>query len=82
MQQVAFQMTIDPQLESCPYINVFSSSKAARITLDTGCIGNVIRDSVARRLDLKILPSKQRAFQADGIIPLKVFGRSAISVRE
>ena len=62
------------EVESCPYIDVFSGGKAARVTLDTGCTGNVIRESVARRLELKMLPSKQRAFQADGITPLNVLG--------
>ena len=61
--------------ESSPYIDVFCGTRAARITLDTGCVGgNCIKAEVAQRLNLPISKTKRKAFQADGTTPLAVVG--------
>ena len=61
--------------EASPYLDVFCGSRAAKITLDTGCVGgNCIKAETAHRLNLPISKTKRKAFQADGATPLNVVG--------
>lgn len=66
------------EVESCPNLDVFYGGKATRLTLDTGCTGNIIRLDVAQELGIPIRPTKQRAVQADGATPLDVIGEVAV----
>ena len=67
-------------VESCPHIDVFYGTKSTRLTLDTGCTGNIIRLDIANELNIPIRPTKQRAIQADGATPLDVVGEVQVTL--
>jgi len=67
------------EVESCPHLDAFYGSKSTRLTLDTGCTGNIVRLDVAKALNIPIKPTKQRAIQADGATPLDVVGEVQIT---
>ena len=49
------------------------------ITLDTGAETSMIKESVARSLDITIDKFSQQALQADGVTPLTVLGEAQIN---
>jgi len=57
-----------------PYLNVFFHHTPLRFTLDTGATVNMILESTARHLGLKISPSSQIATQADGQSEINIVG--------
>lgn len=66
------------QVRQSPYIDTFYQHHPARITIDSGATGNMIRHSTAKRLGAKVLASSQSAHQADGSSPLHVVGETRL----
>ena len=66
------------QVRQSPYVDVFFHHHSARITIDSGATGNMIRLSTVKRLGAVILKSSQSAHQADGSSPLKVIGETKL----
>ena len=60
-----------------PYIDTFFGHHQARVIIDSGATGNMIRLSAVQRLGAGIWHSSQSAHQADGSSPLKVLGKLA-----
>lgn len=67
------------QIRQSPYLDVFYSHFNARLTIDSGATGNMIRASTAKRMGVNITTSSQSAHQADGSSPLKVVGEVHIA---
>jgi len=63
-----------------PYIDVFCSHVAIRITLDSGATGNFINLDTAKRTKAVIKKHSQSANQADGKSQLKIVGEVSIKV--
>ena len=57
-----------------PVIDVGYHSSTLFITIDCGATTNLIRESVASRYGIKVLPATQNAAQADGLTNLKTVG--------
>ena len=57
-----------------PVLNVMYEGRPCRITLDSGATADMILESAARRLGMKIHPATQKAHQADGFTPLDTVG--------
>ena len=64
------------QVCQSPYIDVYVGHHTPRLTIDCGATANLIRQSTADRLKLKITPSSQSAGQADGMSKLQVTGET------
>ena len=63
-----------------PYIDTFFSHHPARVIIDSGATGNMIRLSAVQRLGAEIRHSSQSAHQADGSSPFKVLGETRLSL--
>ena len=63
-----------------PYIDTFFGHHPARVIIDSGATGNMIRLSAVQRLGAEIGHSSQSAHQADGSSPLKVLGETRLSL--
>jgi hypothetical protein len=61
-----------------PWFNVFYEHQAVTITIDTGAMISLIKESVAVALCAKIRKTSQGAHQLDGKSPLKVVGETTI----
>ena len=70
--------TLRIQVRQSPYVDVFFHHHSARITIDSGATGNMIRMSTVKRLGAVVLKSSQSAHQADGSSPLKVIGETKL----
>ena len=57
-----------------PSFEAFVNEDAVRVILDTGATGNMVEASLAKRLRLKVVPTRQKARQADGSSLLNVVG--------
>ena len=57
------------QIHQSPYLDAFHGHHASRIIIDSGATGNLIRNSTAIKLGVKISKSSQWAHQADGSFP-------------
>ena len=71
--------TLRIQVRMSPYIDTFYRHHPARITIDSGATGNMIRHSIAKRLGAQIKTSSQSAHQADGSSPLTVVGETKLT---
>lgn len=67
-------------IEGSPYIDLFFSHHSARLTLDSGATGNLIRASFAHYVGAPIKVSSQSVHQADGHSTLTVLGETKISL--
>ena len=63
-----------------PHIDTFSGHQRARVTIDSGATGNMIRLSTSQRLGDEMKQSFQSAHQADGSSPLKALGETRFSL--
>jgi len=63
-----------------PFLNVFFKQHAVKFTLDTGATVNMIHESIAKQLGLRILPSSQIATQADGKSEITIVGETRFCV--
>ena len=70
--------TLRIQVRQSPYVDVFFHHHSARITIDSGATGNMIRLSTVKSLGAVILKSSQSAHRADGSSPLKVVGETKL----
>ncbi|XP_071110370.1 uncharacterized protein [Haliotis cracherodii] len=70
--------TLRVQVRQSPYMYCFCGHQTARVTVDSGATGNMIRLSTATGLGADIKTSSQSAHQADGSSPLKVVGETRI----
>jgi len=68
------------QVRQSPYLDTFYRHHPVRITIDSSATGNMIRLSTVQKLGAEIRKSAQSAHQADGSSPLKVVGKTRISV--
>ena len=64
-----------------PWFNVFYEHQAVTITIDTGAMISLIKESVAVALCAKIRKTSQGAHQLDGKSPLKVVGETTITFK-
>ena len=64
------------QIKQSPHLDTFYGSFPIRLTIDSGAETNLVRTSVASKINAKIIPSTQTAVQADGATPLKVRGET------
>ncbi|PFX31306.1 hypothetical protein AWC38_SpisGene3850 [Stylophora pistillata] len=62
-----------------PSLGAFYMQHPVRLTLDTGAETSMIKASLARKLNLNIVKSNQKALLADGTNPLNVIGEVAIT---
>ena len=67
-------------IEDSPYIDTFYKSVLVRITINSGCIVNIVSSSMAKRLGLTINKNSQNALQADKQSKLNVIGRATATV--
>lgn len=72
--------TLRVQVRQSPYMDIFYGHHTARVTIDSGATGNMIRLSTATALGVDIQTSSQSAHQADGSSPLKVVGETRMTV--
>ena len=68
------------QIRQSPYMDTFCGHHTARITIDSGATGNMIRASTAQRTGANITESSQSAHQADGSSPLTVIGETRLTL--
>ena len=68
------------QMKESPIFHAFYKHLPIPITLDTGAETNLIKESVATRLGLKISPSSQYATQADGSSQLTIIGETKFHI--
>ena len=61
-----------------PYLDVFYGHHAARIIIDLGATGNLMRVSFAKYIGAPIIKSTQSAHQADGQSSLNIVGETKI----
>lgn len=66
-------------IRQSPYLDVFYGHHTARLTIDSGATGNMMRLSCAQRLGAKIACSSHSVSQADGSSQLKVVGETRLS---
>ena len=59
---------------SSPPLSLTVNNKSTSVLLDTGAESSMILLSECKRLGIKVLPTSQRAFQADGLTPLDIVG--------
>ena len=64
-----------------PVIRVSVRGKQSDITADCGAEADLIAEEEARRLDIEIMPTKQRAKMADGKSQLHIVGEAHFSAR-
>lgn len=64
------------QIKQSPYLDTFYGSFPVRLTIDSGAETNMVRTSVATKINAKIVPSTQTAVQADGATPLTIRGET------
>ena len=62
------------QIRQSPYYDKFYGHHTARITLDSGAEGNLIRESTAGSPGVKIRKSSQSTHQADWLITVDCCG--------
>ena len=62
--------------EDSPVLPLFKGKKSYPVTLDTGGTTTVMDGGTAEELECTLLPTSQRAFQADGVTELKVLGKT------
>ena len=65
-------------IRQSPYLDTFCGHHTARVTIDSGATGNMIRHSTALRLGCEIKSSSQSAHQADGTSPLAIIGETTV----
>ena len=68
------------EIRPSPYINTFYGHHLVRVTIDTGCTGDMIRASTARELGIPITKATQSVKQADGRSALKVIGEARMKL--
>ena len=61
-----------------PSIQVFYKHHHVNVIIDSGAETNMVRESLARRLGVRISKSSQTALQADGQTPLQITGETEI----
>ena len=71
--------TLRIQVRMSPYIDTFYRHHQARITIDSGATGNMIRHSTAKMFGAEIKTTSQSAHQADGSSPLTVVGETKLT---
>ena len=64
------------ETKQSPYLHVFSSHHALKITLDSGAEINLIKQSIAHKIAAPVLPTTQIAYQANGVTPMDVVGET------
>ena len=69
------------QIKQSPVINTFYRHSPLAITLDTGAETNLVKESIAHQLGLKITPSTQYATQADGSSQLMIIGETKFNIQ-
>ncbi len=72
--------TLRVQVRQSPYMDVFCGHNTIWITLDSGATGNMIKSSVARRVEAQVTSTNQSAHQADGSSPLNVTGETRLEL--
>ena len=68
------------ETKSATQFKAFYRHNTVTVTLDTGAEVNLIRQSTAHFLGVKIKKSTQTARQADGITPLNIVGETSLSL--
>ena len=68
------------QIRQSPYIDSFVDYHPIRATIDSGATSNLLRESAAIGMGVKITPSSQSALQADGRSPLTVIGETRFTL--
>ena len=63
-------------INKSPELYVFHGAYPLRLTLDSGAESNMISSTVARYIKVKVVPSRHKAVQADGLTPLRVAGET------
>ena len=63
-----------------PFINAYHHHVPVTVILDSGAETNMIRESVAMKLNAKLSKSNQHALQADGQSPLHVKGETRLTL--
>ena len=63
-----------------PFINAYHHHVPVTVILDSGAETNMIRESVALKLNAKLSKSNQHALQADGQSPLHVKGETHLTL--
>jgi hypothetical protein len=79
MPQPDAPVAIRVQIDQSPFLDAFHDHHTARITIDRGSTGNLIRESAVNRLGCTVCKSTQSAHQADGSSPLKVVGETTLT---
>ena len=64
------------QIRQSPFLDTFYRHHNIRVTIDSGATGNMIRESTATAMGVKITKSTQAAHQADGSSPLSIKGET------
>ena len=72
----SFSKTSRVKVSPAPYLNVTVNKSPCIITLDCGAESNLILQSECIRMGMKVQPTTQRAFQADGTTPLNTIGET------
>ncbi|PFX13448.1 hypothetical protein AWC38_SpisGene22463 [Stylophora pistillata] len=68
------------QTRQSPYLDVFYAHHPARVTINSGATGNMIRHTVVQRLGRQVTPSSQFVYQADDSSLLHVVGAKRFPV--
>jgi len=68
------------QTKKSPHFKAFHNYHTVHVILDTGAETNMIKESVAHFLGVKIKKSDQTAVQADGEIPLNIVGETNLTL--
>lgn len=68
------------KIDQSPFFDAFFDHHPTRITVDSGCTGNLVRESTVLQLGCPVQKSTQSARQADGSSPLTVVGETSFTL--
>ena len=67
-------------IEASPYIDTLYKSTPLRITLDSGCTGNMVSSAVAERLNLTMKKNSRSTLKADKQSNLNISKKTSFTV--